>query len=163
MSLGMCSRCFHSSHGLLTGSMLPFAFTSIFATQNVRFDVFSVYLFQKVTQSLFSVCTPAVKLDFSGTVTQWWCIGPHPRRPPTKNSRIFVNTTFKVMQLLQKQVAVCHFKVNAKQLSADRIHPKSGRTELHIPLFLFFNFSFSQPNPSHYVAFKLHSQATTTL
>lgn len=56
------------------------------------------------------------------------------------------------MQLLQNQVAaVCHFKVNAKQPSADRIHLKSERTELHIPNFFF-----------HYVAFRLHSQVKTS-
>lgn len=103
------------------------------------------------------VCFPCAlqqrNLTFWGILTQRWCIGPHPRRPPKKNSRVFVNTTLKVMQLLQKQVAaVCHFKVNAKQPSADRIHLKSGRTELHIPNFFF-----------QYVAFRLHSQVTSTL
>lgn len=70
-------QCFHSYRGTLR-SLLSFAWTSIFAAQNASFDVFSVYLFQKVTQSLFSVCAPAAKLDFWGILTQRWCIGPHP-------------------------------------------------------------------------------------
>lgn len=103
------------------------------------------------------VCFPCALQQWNLTFRVPWHSGDvSGRRPPTKNSRIFVNTTFKVMQLLQKQVAVCHFKVNAKQLSADRIHPKSGRTELHIPLFLFL--TLASPNQTLHTT--LHSGCT---
>lgn len=145
-------QCFHSSWGTLRGSLLPFAWTSIFAAQNVSFDVFSVYLFQKVSQSLFSAYAPAAKLDFLGksdTAVMYWAAPP---QTAEEKQPCFCKHNVKSDATVTEAGCRC-LPLQSKCKTAER---RSNPSEIGKNRITYSHFF-------HYVAFRLHSQVTSIL